>query len=125
MVPEEIKLDNILLIVRLTKQRYEKDIKYNGIINAFRNMGYCVWYPYIDGKNIFIGNGSETFKIGKKTEKFDIITKNTSFVSAIRNFIRDTEIQFKYCYIRSMPSIGAYRKMLVEIKKKNIKMSCP
>ena len=57
-------MDNILIVLRHTKKQINEDLKYIGIINAFRRMGYRVWYTYSDGEDIFVNNGSTSLKIG-------------------------------------------------------------
>lgn len=116
-------MDNLLLVLRLTKRQLSEDIKYLGIIKAFSSLGCRVWYTYSDGADIFISNGSEKFRIGHMFYCLKKITKNTALTKALTDFIRNSGINFKYCYIRSMPAVGRYKDMLREMKKKNIKIA--
>lgn len=116
-------MENILLILRHTKKQLKNDIKYNGIINAFKRKGYCVWFTYSDDEIIYIDNGEKKIKIGKVSSKFQNISRNTSLYRAVFKFIKSTDTIFKYCYIRSVPALPGYVKMLKAIKKAGLKIA--
>lgn len=114
-------MDNILLVLRHTKKQLSNDLKYNGIINAFKRMGYCVWYTFSDGESILISNGVQTEEIGKINLKLKGISRNTALYKGVREYIKNKKTCFKYCYIRSVPATPGYAKMLKAIRKSGTK----
>ena len=117
------KVENVLLILRHTKKQLKNDIKYNGIINAFKRKGYCVWTTYSDGSDIYISDGEISEKIGVLNTKIQSISRNTALYKAVYNYMKNTDKVFKYCYIRSMPAFLGYKKMLKKIGSKGTKIA--
>ena len=117
------KVENVLLILRHTKKQLKNDIKYNGIINAFKRKGYCVWNTYSDGSDIYISDGEISEKIGVLNTKIQSISRNTALYKAVYNYMKNTDKVFKYCYIRSMPAFLGYKKMLKKIGSKGTKIA--
>lgn len=116
-------MENVLLILRHTKKQLKNDIKYNGIINAFRRKGYCVWVTYSEDSDIYISNGEVNEKIGVLSTKMRSISRNTGLYKALYNYIKNTDKEFKYCYIRSIPAFPGYKKMLKAIGGRGTKIA--
>ena len=102
---------------RGTKKQLNNDLKYNGIINAFRNMGYHAWCTYNDNGAIFIDDGKEKKQIGRMNLRFEKITRNIALYRAVKKLIKKRSIIFKYCYIRMMPVLPGYMAMVKAMKK--------
>lgn len=116
-------MKNILLIIRMSKKKSNLDLKYNGIINAFRRKGLCVWFTCTDNGFVYISNGTDYIQIGKASVRFEKYLRNMDLCKAVTDYIKKADINFDYCYIRSMPVLWGLKKMMKSIKNSNIKIA--
>jgi len=112
-------MKRVLIVLRNTYEELQKSVKYLGIIKTFSELGFEVYYTYLEGNKVYINSNGNDSEIGNVVmKKLYRYTRNISIYNAVTNFLQKTETVFDLCYIRSFPAMPGQKKMYRAINHK-------